>query len=197
MPMTKCILAFWLAGRETALLFCLDVRSFRLVRCPGLMRLHAHWLAARGEEPSSTSRPRPGGPAPGRRGTSGGEAPTPPRCGFSGFTAPDPILLKRNLRHYLWCWEISPTRLSPTTRQTQRDNFRSVLRAMQQSLGMLVVLVTVCEALLPLARIARVDGHFFEDQLRRPRGARSRSMQMGDFSSKRKVRAWTRLCRSL
>ena len=34
----------------------------------GLMRFDAHWLAARGEGPSSTCRPRPGGPAPGRRG---------------------------------------------------------------------------------------------------------------------------------
>ena len=39
---------------------------------PGLMRFDAHWLAARGEGPSSTCRPRPGGPAPGRRGTSRG-----------------------------------------------------------------------------------------------------------------------------
>ena len=30
----------------------------------GLMRFDAHWLAARGEGPSSTCRPRPGGPAP-------------------------------------------------------------------------------------------------------------------------------------
>ena len=29
------------------------------------MRFDAHWLAARGEGPSSTCRPRPGGPAPG------------------------------------------------------------------------------------------------------------------------------------
>jgi hypothetical protein len=28
----------------------------------GLMRFDAHWLAARGEGPSSTCRPRPGGP---------------------------------------------------------------------------------------------------------------------------------------
>ena len=35
----------------------------------GLMLFDAHWLAARGEGPSSTCRPRPGGSAPGRRGT--------------------------------------------------------------------------------------------------------------------------------
>ena len=44
------------------------------------MRFDAHWLAARGEGASSTCRTRPGGPAPGRRGTSrGAQAPTAAR----------------------------------------------------------------------------------------------------------------------
>ena len=49
------------------------------------------WLAARGEGPSSTCRPRPGGPTPGRRGTSrGAQAPTAARlcteaAGTGGF----------------------------------------------------------------------------------------------------------------
>ena len=34
---------------------------------PGLMQFDANWLAARGEGPSSTYRPHPGGPAPGLR----------------------------------------------------------------------------------------------------------------------------------
>ena len=36
------------------------------------MRFDAHWLAARGEGASPTCRPHPGGPAPGRSGTSRG-----------------------------------------------------------------------------------------------------------------------------
>jgi len=55
----------------------------------GLMRFDAHWLAARGEGPSSTCRPRPGGPAPGRRGTSrGAQAPTAAQL-CTGCCVPD------------------------------------------------------------------------------------------------------------
>ena len=65
---------------------------------------HCHWLAARGEGASSTCRPRTGGPASGRRGTSRGAQALARRrgVGVGKLTAPAPV----GLQHAAPVWAL-------------------------------------------------------------------------------------------